>query len=40
MAEAALGAEGWMVLARRVRTPAGEIDRVAEREGLLAFIEV
>jgi putative endonuclease len=36
----ALAAEGWAVLARRVRTPAGELDLVAEREGLLAFVEV
>lgn len=28
------------MLARRARTEAGEIDLVAEREGLLAFIEV
>jgi putative endonuclease len=28
------------VLARRVRTEAGEIDMAAEREELLAFIEV
>ena len=33
-------AEGWAVLARRARTPAGEIDLIAEREGLLAFVEV
>lgn len=33
-------AEGWAVLARRVRTPAGEIDMIAERDGLLTFIEV
>ncbi len=39
-AAAALAAEGWHVLARRVRTPAGELDLVAEREGLLAFVEV
>ena len=31
---------GWEVLAQRVRTPAGELDLIAEREGLLAFIEV
>lgn len=39
-AEAALAAEGWQVLARRLRTAAGEIDLVAERAGLLAIIEV
>jgi len=37
---AALEAEGWTVLGRRVRGAAGEIDLVAERDGLLAFIEV
>jgi putative endonuclease len=37
---AALAAEGWTILARRARTPAGEIDIVAESDGLLAFIEV
>jgi putative endonuclease len=36
----ALEAEGWAVLCRRVRTEAGEIDLIAERDGLLAFIEV
>jgi putative endonuclease len=36
----ALAREGWAVLARRARTPEGEIDLVAEREGLLAFVEV
>ena len=37
---AALERDGWTVLARRVRTKAGEIDAVATRDGLLAFIEV
>ncbi|BDG72794.1 YraN family protein [Roseomonas fluvialis] len=40
IAAVALEREGWAVLARRARTPAGEIDLVAERDGLLAFIEV
>lgn len=40
LACAALQAAGWSVLARRVRTAAGEIDAVAELDGLLAFIEV
>jgi putative endonuclease len=39
-AAAALEADGWTVLARRLRTEAGEIDLVAERDGLLAFVEV
>ncbi|MCI0753125.1 YraN family protein [Teichococcus vastitatis] len=37
---ARLEADGWTVLARRFRNRGGEIDLVAEREGLLAFIEV
>lgn len=40
MACAALTADGWTIHARRMRTPAGEVDVVAERQGLLAFIEV
>lgn len=36
----ALERDGWSILARRLRTAAGEIDIVAERCGLLAFIEV
>ncbi len=40
VAAMALAREGWTVLARRARTPAGEIDLIAEREGLLAFVEV
>ncbi len=39
-ASAALTAEGWAILARRRRTAAGEIDLIAERAGLLTFIEV
>ncbi len=33
-------AEGWTILARRMRTQVGELDIVAEREGLLAILEV
>lgn len=39
-ARAALLRDGWQVLGQRVRTVAGEIDAVAEKDGLLAFIEV
>lgn len=31
---------GWRVLARRVKTPRGEIDLVARRRGVVACIEV
>lgn len=40
MAAAALVRDGWSVLARRLRTEAGEVDIVAERHGLLALVEV
>ena len=36
----ALRADGWDIRARRRRTPAGEIDILAERDGLLAVVEV
>ncbi len=32
--------KGWRILAMRVRTAAGEIDIVARRSGLVAFVEV
>lgn len=32
--------KGWEILDRRVRTPAGEVDLVARRPGLIAFVEV
>ncbi|HQT75822.1 MAG: endonuclease [Rhodospirillales bacterium 20-64-7] len=37
---AALAADGWTIHARRLRTPAGEVDAVAEKAGVLAIIEV
>ena len=39
-AAAWLMAKGYRILARRFRTPYGEIDIVARRRNLLAFIEV
>ena len=39
-ARAALEADGWTVLAQRLRTKAGEIDIAAEKDGLLALVEV
>ena len=35
-----LEAQGWAIVAQRVKTKAGEIDLVARREGLVAFVEV
>ena len=37
---AALERDGWTVRARRRRTEAGELDLIAENDGLLAIIEV
>ena len=43
-AEAAAGEalehDGWVILHRRLRTPAGEVDLLAERDGVLAIVEV
>jgi putative endonuclease len=39
-AAAYLMAKGYRILARRFRTPHGEIDLVVRRCGLLAFVEV
>jgi putative endonuclease len=36
----ALADDGWAILGRRMRTKAGEIDAVAEKDGLVAFVEV
>ena len=35
-----LRAKGWRILDQRVRTPAGEIDLVAKRGNMVAFVEV
>ena len=32
--------KGWTILDRRVRTPAGEIDIVMRKPGLIVFVEV
>src|SRR3546814_14530874 len=32
--------KGWRILDTRVRTPAGEVDLVAKRGNLVAFVEV
>jgi putative endonuclease len=39
-AAACLVAKGYRILARRLRTPVGEIDIVARRRGVLIFVEV
>ncbi len=35
-----LRAKGWAILDTRVKTPRGEIDLVARRGGVIAFVEV
>ncbi|WP_150290610.1 YraN family protein [Sphingobium estronivorans] len=32
--------KGWQIIGRRMRTPAGEVDLVARRNRMLAFVEV
>lgn len=32
--------KGWSIVGRRVRTPAGEIDLIARRGAMVAFVEV
>jgi len=39
-AELYLRAKGWSILARRRKTPLGEIDLVVRRERTVAFVEV
>ncbi|MDE1466712.1 YraN family protein [Aurantiacibacter sp. D1-12] len=39
-AAAWLQLKGWRILGKRVRTPAGEIDIVAKRGNIIAFVEV
>ena len=40
LAEGLLRLKGYSILARRLRTPVGEIDLVARRRRLIAFVEV
>jgi putative endonuclease len=40
MAEFYLRLHGWRILARRARVPGGEVDLVARRGRILAFVEV
>ena len=39
-AAAALERDGWTLLGQRLRTKAGEIDLAAQKDGLLALVEV
>ncbi|HEX3984333.1 MAG TPA: YraN family protein, partial [Acidisoma sp.] len=36
----ALGQGGWTIHGQRIRTAAGEVDIVAERDGILTLVEV
>ncbi|MBA3837097.1 MAG: YraN family protein [Sphingomonas sp.] len=40
LAAAHLRAKGWTIVAERVRTKVGEVDLIARRPGLIAFVEV
>lgn len=40
LACAAVERDGWTIVGRRLRTPAGEVDAVAEKAGMIAFLEV
>ncbi len=40
MAAIWLWLKGWRIVARRVKTPRGEIDLIVRRPGLVAFVEV
>ena len=35
-----LSEQGWAILAKRVKTKLGEIDLIARKDGLVAFVEV
>ncbi|MEM7688161.1 MAG: YraN family protein [Pseudomonadota bacterium] len=35
-----LSEQGWEILAQRVKTKLGEIDLIAKKDGLVAFVEV
>lgn len=37
---AALVKDGWTIHARRLRTKAGEVDAIAEKDGILAIVEI
>ena len=39
-ARAWLALQGWRTLGQRVKTPAGEIDLIMRRGGVVAFVEV